>query len=142
MTKAVRTPDLPYSLFSESSDPAATPAAIKHHKKFFGDEDEDDEATSGAMGQAAALQALQMFTQGAAGGGGGQTKGQFVGLAMSEASKLFDAQSTKGKASPGSDKESTVMRAGEMALKMYLKSQADRGGSSSGGLLGMANKFM
>ena len=42
------------------------------------------------------------------------------------------------------DKQSAVMKAGEMALKMYLKGQAGSGGSSGGGggLLSMASKFM
>jgi hypothetical protein len=38
----------------------------------------------------------------------------------------------------GTEKESTVEKAGEMAMKMYLKSQ----GQSQGGLMGMASKFM
>ena len=44
------------------------------------------------------------------------------------------------------DKQSAVMKAGEMALKMYLKGQMGGGGASGGsgggGLLSMASKFM
>lgn len=80
------------------------------------------------MGAAAAMQALKMFS----GGGSGNTQqgnsqNAFVGMAMAEASK-----------------ESTVQKAGEMALKMYMKSQIQGGGGSSGasGLLSMASKFL
>ena len=44
------------------------------------------------------------------------------------------------------DKQSAVMKAGEMALKLYLKGQgsggASAGGSGGGGLLSIASKFM
>jgi hypothetical protein len=48
---------------------------------------------------AAAMQALKMFTGGSSGsagaaGGGGQN--QFVGMAMAQAAKLFDQQSSSG----------------------------------------------
>jgi len=82
-----------------------------------------------------------MFTQGR-GGADGPTQGSFVGLAMGEAGKLFDAQAAKGRVPAGSEKESAVLQAGEMALKMYLKSRADSGGAGPGGLLGMASKFV
>ncbi|CAI4218561.1 unnamed protein product [Parascedosporium putredinis] len=67
---------------------------------------------------------------------------------MSEASKLFDQKASQGQVAPGASKESAVQQAGEMALKMYLKSQAQGGGSSAGGsggagdLLGFASKFL
>lgn len=89
------------------------------------------------MGNAAAMQALKMFTGGS---GGGSSQSEFIGLAMGEASKLFDQQSSSGRVSSGSSKESAVQQAGEMALKMYLKSQGGSGGS--GGLLSFASKFM
>lgn len=88
------------------------------------------------MGNAAAMQAMKMFTGG--GSSGGSTQSEFIGLAMSEASKLFEQQSSVGKVSSGASKESAVQQAGEMALKMYMKSQAQ----SSGGLMGLAAKFM
>jgi hypothetical protein len=40
----------------------------------------------------------------------------------------------------GTGKESAVEKAGEMAMKMYLKSQGPSHGG--GGLMGMASKFM
>lgn len=39
--------------------------------------------------------------------------------------QLFDQKASQGKVSSDSSKESAVMKAGEMALKMYLKSQAE-----------------
>lgn len=96
------------------------------------------------MGMAAAMQALKTFNSGS-GQGSSTSQSTFIALAMAEASKLFDQQSSKGNVQDGASKESAVMQAGEMALKMYLKSQggASSGGSSGlGGLLGMASKFM
>ena len=96
------------------------------------------------MGSAAAMQALKMFSSGqqSSGGGssGGQSQSQFIALAMGEASKLFDQQASQGKVADDSSKDSAVMKAGEMALKMYMKSQGGGGGSS--GLMGLASKFM
>lgn len=97
------------------------------------------------MGNAAALQALKMFTGGSGGGGSGG-KSEFIGLAMAEASKLFEQQQAAGKVSADTSKESAVQQAGEMALKMYLKSKTgaggEGGGGSSSGLLSLASKFM
>ncbi|PSR94516.1 hypothetical protein BD289DRAFT_135929 [Coniella lustricola] len=109
-------------------------AAVAHHKKFFGGEDDGSEASSGSMGNAAAMQAIKMF----AGGSGGSSQSELIGLAMSEASKLFDSQASSGRVSSDSSKESAVQQAGEMALKMYMKSQAQ----SQGGLMSLASKFM
>lgn len=100
------------------------------------------------MGNAAALQALKMFTGGGGDGGSssaGSSKSEFIGLAMAEASKLFEQQSAAGKVSSDTSKESAVQQAGEMALKMYLKSKTGGGGSGGGGssgLLSLASKFM
>lgn len=86
--------------------------------------------------------------------GGGQGTGQsaFIGLAMSQAAKLFDQQASAGNVSSGTSKESAVMKAGEMAMRMYFKSQGDGvggkfpgaggGENNLGGLLSMAGKFM
>lgn len=119
------------------SDRNTQTAAVSHHKKFFGGEDDGAEADAPSMGNAAAMQALKMFS-----GGGGSSSGggqsEFIGLAMSEASKLFEQQSSAGRVSSGASKESAVQQAGEMALKMYMKSQAQ----SSGGLMSLASKFM
>lgn len=117
--------------------------AVRNHKKFFGNEDHDDQSSSRSMGSAAAMQAMKMFSSGQAGGSNSQS--QFVALAMGEASKLFDKQASQGKVANDAGKESAVMQAGEMALKMYMKSQGGgaSAGSSSGAskLMGMASKF-
>ena len=93
------------------------------------------------------MQALKLFSSGNQEGSGksSQSQSQFIALAMAEASKLFDQQASQGKVAEGSSKNSAVMQAGEMALKMYLKSQAAGGSSSgggAGGLMGFASKFM
>lgn len=135
-------------------DDVDEPTAIKNHKKYFDDDedDDDDDVNERNMGTAAAMQALKMFTgHGAAdtsltGGAAAAGKSQFIGLALSEASKLFDKQSAQGKVSSGSTKESAVMQAGEMAYKFYLKSKGDAPaagpGGGVGGLMDMASKFM
>lgn len=93
------------------------------------------------MGSAAAMQALKMFTGGGSGNSSsGNSQNAFVGMAMAQASKLFDSQSSQGNVASGSSKESAVQQAGEMALKMYMQSQG--GGGGMGGLMGLASKFM
>ena len=61
-------------------------------------------------------------------------------MAMSEAGKLFDKQSSQGQVAPGSDKQSAIESAAKMAFSMYQKSQG--GGSGGGGLMSLASKFM
>jgi len=85
-----------------------------------------------------------MFTGGGGGGGQGQGQGQgsqnqFIGMAMSEASKLFDQQQSQGQVAPGTDKQSAINSAAKMALSMYMKNQ---GGGGAGGLMSLAGKFM
>ncbi|KAH7320002.1 hypothetical protein B0I35DRAFT_225688 [Stachybotrys elegans] len=109
---------------------------VKKHKKSYNDDDDDDDADDDRLGSAAAIQALKLFNQGET--GDKQGKGAFIGLALSEASKLFDDREAKGKLSSGASKESTLQKAGEVAMKMYLKSQ----GEQQGGLMSMASKFM
>jgi hypothetical protein len=83
----------------------------------------------------------QMFTSG--GGGQGQdSQNQFIGMAMSEASKLFDQQQGQGQGqgqiAPGTDKQSATNSTAKMALSMYMKNQ----GGDWGGLMSLASKFM
>lgn len=70
---------------------------------------------------------------------------------MAQAAKLFDAQASQGNVEAGADKQSAVRKAGEMALKMYLKSKGGAAGGGAGvggagggveGLLGLAGKFI
>jgi hypothetical protein len=72
---------------------------------------------AGGLGAGAAMQALKMFSGGQGGqqGGGGQT--QLIGMAMSEASKLFDQQNQQGNVASGTDKQSVVNMAAKMAMK-------------------------
>lgn len=48
--------------------------------------------------------------------GGGQNA--FIGMAMGQASKLFEQQSAQGNVASGASKESAIQQAGEMALKV------------------------
>ncbi|KAK0731533.1 hypothetical protein B0H67DRAFT_549282 [Lasiosphaeris hirsuta] len=126
--------------------------AVSSHKQFFG-ASPTPEATSSSMGSAAALQALKLFTSGSSDTHQPQSQSAFIGLAMSQASKLFDQQASAGNVAASADKQSAVTKAGEMALKMYLKSQAGHGGGlpgassgggsgSLGGLLSLASKYV
>ncbi|KAK7914719.1 hypothetical protein PG985_012422 [Apiospora marii] len=122
--------------------------AVKQHKKHYKGDDDGcgaDEANDQSLGAAAAMQALKMFTGGASDNSQqGNSQSAFIGTAMAEASKLFDQKASQGKVSGDASKESTIMQAGELALKMYMKSKGgDAGGSSGGsGLLSLASKFM
>jgi hypothetical protein len=134
--------------------------SVQSHQQLYGGGGGGAPASSGAMGSAAAMQgqytphsllmnplrnraALKTFSGGGSGGSsGGNSQNAFVGMAMGEASKLFDSQSSAGNVASGASKESAVQQAGEMALKMYMQSQG--GGSGGGGvssLMGLASKF-
>ncbi|KAL7939483.1 hypothetical protein V8C35DRAFT_286766 [Trichoderma chlorosporum] len=109
--------------------------AIRQHQQTY--QQGADNLDSRSLGSAAAMQALKKFTQGET--GGNQSQSAFLGLAMSEASKLFDNKAADGKVASDANKESVIQQAGEMAMKMYFKSQG--GGQGPAGLLGMASKF-
>ncbi|KIS01754.1 beta-flanking protein [Cryptococcus deuterogattii 2001/935-1] len=104
--------------------------------------------TSSSLGAAAALQALKSFTSGAADTsgnkqGGGDMQSKIMGMAMSEAAKLFDSSGGNIQG----NKQDAVTSAGQVIMKMMLKSQVSGmiGGSNSGGLSGlasMASKFL
>lgn len=92
-------------------------------------------------------EALKMFTGGGAGlggmgsQGGGNDQNQLISMAMSEASKLFDQQSSQGNVSSGTDKQSVLNEAAKMAMQMYSKSSGQGGGGGPAGLLSLASKF-
>ncbi|TKA23024.1 hypothetical protein B0A50_07242 [Salinomyces thailandicus] len=116
--------------------------AVRQHQSYYGSGSSGGQATSGSMGSAAAMQALKMFNSGSggsAGSGGGQNA--FIGMAMAQASKLFDQQNSQGNVPEGHSKQDAVGNAAQMALKMYMKSQMG-GSSSGGGLMSMASKFL
>ncbi|KAI5863034.1 hypothetical protein GGS23DRAFT_567900 [Durotheca rogersii] len=121
--------------------------AVRQHKRYFDKDDDDDkDADDRSMGSAAAMHALKMFTGGQSGNSQeNNSQSAFIGLAMAEASKLFDQKSSQGKVSSGASKESAVMQAGEIALKMYLKSQGkgqSESSSSGSAIFSLASKFL
>lgn len=64
--------------------------AMRQHQQFYGGAGQPHPASSGSMGSAAAMQALKMFNQGGSSSGNGpQSQNDFIGLAMSQAAKLF-----------------------------------------------------
>ena len=91
-----------------------------------------------SLGAAAAMQAFKNFTSGGGGGSssGGNMQSKLIGMAMAEASKLFDSQGAAG-----GNKQEAVNGAAEMAMKLLLKSQMSSmiGGGNSGGLGGLAS---
>lgn len=96
---------------------------------------------SGTIGSAAALNALKQHTQ----GGGVQSQNNFVGVAMAEASKLFDQQNggQQSGQSYSSGKQSAIQSAATQALKMYMGggSSSSSGSMGSSGLMSLASKF-
>jgi hypothetical protein len=93
--------------------------AVQSHQQFFGGGGGGGQASTGAMGSAAAMQALKMFSGGQSGNTHeGNSQNAFVGMAMGQASKLFDQQSANGNVESGASKESVIQQAAESALKM------------------------
>jgi len=84
------------------------------------------------MGSAAAMQALKSFTSGGGGSGGGGGQTQLISMAMSEASKLFDASNGGG---GGGDKQAVISGAAMTVMKLMAQ---QGGGGGGGGMLGMA----
>lgn len=119
---------------------------VKSHDSYYGSgAGTGGSASSGGIGKAAAMQAMKMFNSGESSGSSSSSGGQgkLFGLAMGQAAKLFDQQSSAGNLSSNDSKQSAIQSAGEAALKMYLKSEMGGGGSSGGsGLMGMASKFL
>ncbi|KEQ82301.1 hypothetical protein M438DRAFT_62070 [Aureobasidium pullulans EXF-150] len=117
--------------------------AVKQHQQYYGGGGQPQQASSSSMGSAAAMQALKMFNQGGSSSGHGKSQNDFIGLAMSQAAKLFDQQSSQGNVHQQANKQDAVASAAQMALKMFMKSQGGGTGSSSGGgLMGLMSKFM
>ncbi|KAG6047070.1 hypothetical protein E4U17_007641 [Claviceps sp. LM77 group G4] len=109
--------------------------AVKQHQQAYQNDGKGDSST---LGTAAAMQALKLFTQSNHSVNSTSGQGAFLGMAMTEASKLFDDKAAQGKVQGGASKENVVQHAVETAMKMYFKSQA----TSQGGLAGMAAKFL
>jgi hypothetical protein len=95
------------------------PDAVQSHQQFYGGGGGGQQASTNSMGSAAAMQALKMFSGGGSGNSqAGNSQNAFVGMAMGQASKLFDQQSASGNVAQGADKESVIQHAAESALKM------------------------
>ncbi|CAD0091581.1 unnamed protein product [Aureobasidium mustum] len=125
--------------------------AMRQHQQFYGGAGQPHPASSGSMGSAAAMQALKMFNQGGSSSGNGpKSQNDFIGLAMSQAAKLFGMQinhdlkdqSSQGNVHQQASKQDAISSAAQMALKMYMKSQGGGGGSSASGIMGLMSKFM
>lgn len=79
--------------------------AINAHQALYGESQhhQQQQHSSETVGAGAALQALKLFTGGGAGAGGhgshggGNSQNKLIGLAMAQASSLFDQQSKHGK---------------------------------------------
>lgn len=94
-----------HNLANENID---EPQAINAHQAMYGEsqhhqQQQQQQHSSETVGAGAALQALKMFTGGGAGAGGqgsqggGNSQNKLIGLAMAQASSLFDQQSKHGK---------------------------------------------
>lgn len=92
-----------HNLANENID---EPQAINAHQAMYGESQhhqQQQQHSSETVGAGAALQALKMFTGGGAGAGGqgsqggGNSQNKLIGLAMAQASSLFDQQSKHGK---------------------------------------------
>jgi hypothetical protein len=102
------------------------PDHVQSHQQFYGggggggsSSGGGQPASSSAMGSAAAMQALKMYTGGGTGNTqAGNSQNAFVGMAMGQASKLFDQQSASGNVASGASKESAIQQAAESALQM------------------------
>ncbi|CAL5867244.1 uncharacterized protein PFLUO_LOCUS1459 [Penicillium psychrofluorescens] len=125
--------------FSGSGSDIDEEHAMRAHQQMYNESAEGRTHDSGDVGAGAAVQALKMFSGGEGGGG---DKNQFVGMAMAQASKLWDQKAESGGDMSG-DKQSAINSAAEMAMKMYMKGGGGLGGTGGpGGLMSMASKFM
>lgn len=114
---------------------------IKAHQSTYGGGSGGNH-DSNTLGKGAAMQAMKMFSGGGSeGSGGGMDKNKLIGMAMSQAGKLYDEKNGGG---GGADKQSAVNSAAEMALKMYMKSNGSgsQGTGGPSGLMGLASKFL
>lgn len=76
--------------------------AMDAHQALYGEGRHQQQHSSETVGAGAAMQALKMFTGGGSGAGqtgsqgGGNSQNKFIGMAMAQASSLFDKQSSQG----------------------------------------------
>ncbi|KAK1835514.1 hypothetical protein QBC39DRAFT_145917 [Podospora conica] len=116
--------------------------AIRHHRQYFpqptSSPSPPEAATARGLGDAAALQALRMFrvhsVYDAQQGGGVDCRGRdaFVGLAMAQAVRLWEAQRAEGNVGGGVEVEGAVMKAGEVAVWLWARRGEVGGGAPVG----------
>ncbi|KAG8715139.1 hypothetical protein FRC11_005578 [Ceratobasidium sp. 423] len=98
---------------------------------------------AGSLGAAAAMQVLKNFTSGgSSAGSGGNTQSQLIGMAMSEAVKLFESQGSKT-----GQKQDAVNGAAMTVMKLLVQSKTGSGATNAGGndvgsLLSLASNFL
>ncbi|CAE6521580.1 unnamed protein product [Rhizoctonia solani] len=99
---------------------------------------------AGSLGAAAAMQVLKKFTSGGGSesSGGGNSQSKLIGLAMSEASKLFESQGSKS-----GQKQDAVNGAAMTIMKLLVQSKAGPGATNAGGndlgsLVSLASNFL
>lgn len=66
------------------------------HQAMYGGGSDERSHDSGTVGAGAAMQALKMFTGGGGSSDGGMDKNKLMGLAMAQASKLWDEKNSTG----------------------------------------------
>lgn len=72
---------------------------MRAHQSLFSGQDDEEQHDSDSLGAGAAMQALKHFTSGESGGdSGGMDKNMLIGMAMSQAGKLWDEKNSAGKA--------------------------------------------
>jgi hypothetical protein len=91
----------------------------RSHQQLYQQGGGGQQHDASTLGAGAAAQALKLFAGGGGGGGGqgtsgGSSQSQMVSLAMSEAAKLFDSQSSQGNVASGTNKQSVINQAAKM----------------------------
>ena len=70
---------------------------VQSHQQLYNDNDSSRAHDSNSLGAGAAIQALKMFSSGQSGGSSGGDQNAFIGMAMSQAAKLWDQKNSSGK---------------------------------------------
>ncbi|TFK36955.1 hypothetical protein BDQ12DRAFT_686152 [Crucibulum laeve] len=121
----------------KQEEPVDEDEVTRAHEKVYQQGDTSN-VSANALGGAAALQVLKQFVGGSGGSktSGGNSQTQLIGLAMAEATKLFDKS---GGAASG-NKQDAVNGAAMTIMKLLVQSKFSggiTGGSNSGGLSGL-----
>ncbi|UZJ52070.1 hypothetical protein CBS101457_001390 [Exobasidium rhododendri] len=104
----------------------------------------NEQVHSSQIGDAAALSSIKNVLGGSSGGGssGGDMQSKMIGLAMAQASKMFDDKSASGQAT--GNKQDAMNSAGESVMKLMMKYKMNSmmGGGSSSGLSSLLSSVM